>query len=78
MYEGEFRDDELNGPGKLYYPDGKRFEGHWKNGQKNGKGAYIFPNGQMFVNLMYNKGKKVNEGKLLHTQGENFESKTLN
>ena len=64
MYDGEFKNDECNGFGILYYPDGKRFEGNWKDGKKHGKGNYIFPGGQMY-NVVYTAGKKSSEGKMV-------------
>jgi hypothetical protein len=33
-YEGEFRNDQMHGPGKLFAPDGKLIvDGEWENGQ---------------------------------------------
>lgn len=62
-YEGEFRFDECNGHGVLYYPDGKKFEGPWKNGKKHGLGYYIWPNGANYQ-VKYYEGEKKSEGKL--------------
>ena len=61
MYEGEFKFDECNGPGTLYYPDGKRLECTWKDGKKNGTGTYIWPNGAKYF-VHYVDGNKQGEG----------------
>jgi hypothetical protein len=38
-YEGEWRDDAMEGYGKLYYTNGNiAYEGHWKNGCFSGTG----------------------------------------
>ena len=38
-YEGEWRDDQMNGYGKLYYCDGAiAYEGFWLNNEFSGHG----------------------------------------
>lgn len=63
VYDGDFKHDDCNGFGTLYYPDGKRFEGNWKDGKKNGKGKYIWPNGSKYA-VNYSDGVKKDQGKL--------------
>jgi hypothetical protein len=63
IYDGEFKSDDCNGNGTLYYPDGKRFEGPWKDGKKHGKGLYVWPNGARY-HVLYNDGKKKETGRL--------------
>ena len=33
QYEGEFKDDNMNGQGVLTYPNGNCYKGEWKNNQ---------------------------------------------
>lgn len=35
-YEGEYANDERNGQGTIYYPDGTSKSGIWKDGQLTG------------------------------------------
>jgi hypothetical protein len=38
-YEGEWKEDKMNGFGKLYYENGAiAYEGHWENDEFNGQG----------------------------------------
>jgi hypothetical protein len=39
IYEGDFRDDLLNGYAKAIYSDGITYEGQWMNGKKCGRGV---------------------------------------
>jgi hypothetical protein len=56
VYEGEFRDNEPHGIGKMTYKDGRVSEGIWENekivyegeladGKPHGKGKWIYPDG---------------------------------
>lgn len=38
LYEGFFRNDSMNGQGRLYYPNGTRYQGAWKNNRRHGYG----------------------------------------
>ena len=38
-YEGDFKNDNFEGKGTLFFSDGGRYEGDWKNGMR---GTYIF------------------------------------
>ena len=44
-YEGQFKDDIINGKGVLLYHDGRKFEGSWKDGMKDGRGILFYPKG---------------------------------
>ena len=39
VYEGEFKNDLLNGYAKATYADGITYEGQWQNGKKCGRGV---------------------------------------
>jgi hypothetical protein len=36
-YEGEFKDDKMNGNGVFYWADGGKYEGEYKDDKMNGK-----------------------------------------
>ena len=39
-YEGEWKDGEENGQGKMEYPDGGELWGEWMDGKRSGWGKY--------------------------------------
>ena len=47
-YEGQMKNNKLEGKGKYYYNNGSIYEGEWKNDKKEGKGIFIFPNGDRY------------------------------
>ena len=46
-YEGHWKSDQLEGPGKIKFPNGDVFRGRLKGGQPNGHG--VFKQGKMGV-----------------------------
>lgn len=40
VYQGSFKEDSLNGQGKLLHANGDYYEGEWENGLKHGYGIY--------------------------------------
>lgn len=40
-YQGEFKDDEITGTGKLFYTNGLSYEGDFFLGEKHGKGKQV-------------------------------------
>mgnify|MGYP003327007029 CR=1 FL=1 len=45
MYEGEFRDGNINGQGTLTFSNGNKYLGKFKNGKFNDQGTFIFFDG---------------------------------
>jgi len=46
-YEGEWKDGQISGEGKVIYPDDLPvYEGEWKEGKRHGEGKYTFPDGE--------------------------------
>lgn len=41
-YEGDWKNDTMNGYGKYYFSNGDKYEGEWRDGKINGKGRYPF------------------------------------
>ena len=46
-YEGEFKDDKMDGKGIYSWPSGNSFEGEFKNGLMHGHGVKKFANGKV-------------------------------
>jgi hypothetical protein len=44
-YVGEFKDEEPNGEGSVFYANGERYVGQWSNGSFNGKGTLYLKDG---------------------------------
>ena len=56
-YEGEWKDNQFNGYGIYYFPDGKRYVGEWKNSCKDGFGKFYFDDDRKYVGF-YKKDKR--------------------
>ena len=54
IIEGEFKDDSLNGEGKIYYPDGSMYQGALKDYKKDGYGRYKTQTGQVVKGVFEN------------------------
>jgi len=60
-YEGETKNDEPNGIGKLTYPNGHKFEGEWNDGKQHGRGTFTWPDGRKYTG-MFKNGKPYGKG----------------
>ena len=47
-YEGDWKNDQMDGYGEYHYSNGDIYEGNWKNNMHNGFGRYIFTNGNTY------------------------------
>jgi hypothetical protein len=47
-YEGELRNDEAHGKGKITFSDDTFYEGEWKNNVRNGEGKMTYSNGSVY------------------------------
>ena len=47
-YDGEWKDDKMDGYGTYLYSNGDKYEGYWSMGSQNGKGKYIFTDGRSY------------------------------
>jgi hypothetical protein len=47
-YEGEWKDDKMDGYGVYLYSNGDKYEGYWSMGSQNGNGKYIFTDGRSY------------------------------
>ena len=81
VYEGEFKDDLMNGNGKLYIVGKGTYEGKFVNGKKVGKGTYTFTNGDSYTGEWLDD-KMEGEGKYTFANGDvysgNFSNNMFN
>ena len=47
-YEGEFKNDDMNGYGRYFFNSNTRYFGDFKNGRFHGDGMYYFANGDFY------------------------------
>ena len=47
-YDGEWKDDKMDGYGVYLYSNGDKYEGYWTCGCQNGKGKYTFTDGTSY------------------------------
>jgi hypothetical protein len=63
-YEGEFKNDEMNGKGVYVWWDGKTYNGDWKKGKMHGKGEFWWPDGSIFRGE-YQEDQRHGEGMMI-------------
>lgn len=61
-YDGEWKDDKMDGYGVYLYSNGDKYEGYWTEGCQNGKGKYTFTDGSSYegewkMHKMHGSGK---------------------
>ena len=61
-YIGSWMDNEENGDGAFYFPNGEKLSGNFENGLLQGKGRYYFKNGDIYIGDFKNS--------LMHGAGE--------
>ena len=58
-YEGNFKNDNFDGLGTLYWKNGDRYEGNFVKGQQNGFGIKYAANGSIIYKGEWKNGKLV-------------------
>lgn len=48
IYEGAWKNNKINGKGKIIFADGDSFEGEWVDDKACGFGVYIHRNGAIY------------------------------
>ena len=71
-YEGEFKNDQPEGKGAMYWKNGDKYEGDWKKGMSDGKGIYYHNNGDRYEGD-YKKDKLSGKGRYYWNDGYIFE-----
>ena len=72
IYEGEIKDSNFNGKGKLTSPNGQIYIGEFIEREKTGKGQIIFKDGTIFEGQV-EKGELKGEGKMTWKNGYEYE-----
>ena len=77
-YEGEFKNDKLNGKGKIIFKnEGHYYEGDFENNEINGYGTFKWKNGDCYTGQMLN-GKMNGLGRYRYNTGQVFEGTYAN
>ena len=76
-YEGEWKDDQIQGKGVARYPTGQIFEGSFKQGVPDGEGTMTFSDGTKYTGSWLD-GKMEGDGILSMTDGSVFKGKFAN
>ena len=72
LYQGNFVEDNMEGFGFFYWPDGRIYEGEWILGKRHGKGRYFWTNGQVYEGEFKNDNCS-GYGILYYPDGKRFE-----
>uniref|UniRef100_A0A8B9XVM9 MORN repeat containing 2 n=1 Tax=Bos mutus grunniens TaxID=30521 RepID=A0A8B9XVM9_BOSMU len=68
VYTGSWKDDKMNGFGRLEHFSGAIYEGHFKDNMFHGLGTYTFPNGAKYTGN-FNENRVEGEGQYTDIQG---------
>jgi hypothetical protein len=49
IYEGEWKNNKMDGQGIYFWDDGRYYEGYYKNDMKHGYGEYTYTDGQIYM-----------------------------
>ena len=71
LYEGEFKDDKINGQGTYIWKNKCQYTGEFKNGEMNGEGKFTWPNGSEYEGD-YVKGIREGFGTFTWSNGKVF------
>jgi mono/diheme cytochrome c family protein/uncharacterized OB-fold protein len=70
-YEGQYKDNKMNGKGVYISANGDRYEGEWKDDKKS-KGIMTWTNGDRYEG-QYKDGKKHGQGVYIKANGARYE-----
>jgi hypothetical protein len=48
-YEGNFENDEENGFGSMFWPNGNSYVGYFENNDRTGNGTFSWANGDVYI-----------------------------
>ncbi|XP_053239506.1 MORN repeat-containing protein 2 isoform X1 [Podarcis raffonei] len=68
IYQGNWKNDKMNGFGRLEHPSGAVYEGEFYNNMFHGTGTYIFTNGAKYTG-QFCENKLQGNGEFKDTQG---------
>jgi hypothetical protein len=68
VYDGDLKDNMMNGKGKMTYVSGDIYTGEFKDNMMNGKGIYKYKDGRVFVGN-FKDDKKEGPGRMIDSFG---------
>ena len=71
-YEGDWKNDKIEGKGKMIWKTGEVYEGEWSNNLKEGKGIETYTNGEKYEGNFKNS-KFEGKGVLYYENGDRYE-----
>lgn len=71
VYEGQWKNGERFGKGKLMWKDGSIYEGYWRDNKTNGKGRLIHANGDIYEGE-WKDDKASGYGEFFHRDGGTY------
>ena len=72
IYEGEIKDSNFDGKGKLILSSGQEYEGDFVGGEKTGNGKILFEDGAIYEGQI-EKGQLSGKGKMVWKNGYEYE-----
>ena len=69
LYEGQWRNNRMNGCGKFLWPDGHFYEGEYIDDIKEGKGKFVWPDRRVFQGT-WRRGKRNGIGTMTFADGK--------
>ena len=70
-YEGDWKNDQKNGKGTYYWPNGDKYSGDWLNGHRTGNGVYYYKSGDIFYG-QFKDSQRSGEGIYYFKKDNNF------
>jgi hypothetical protein len=71
-YEGEWRDDRMEGHGTLTRPDGAHYDGDWHTGVRSGQGTFTFADGRHYAGEWHDDHVS-GQGTMIWPDGRHYE-----
>jgi hypothetical protein len=76
-YDGNWKNDKINGRGKMIYYNGNIYEGNWENDKKSGQGKMTYCNNSVDYNGIDNDKKIDKLEKYLENQLDNLNNNSI-
>ena len=76
-YEGEFKNNVIEGKGFMFYKNGNTFEGSFKNNKMEGKGIFNFIQGNKYIGE-YKGGLRDGKGIVYYSNGKMYDGEWKN
>ena len=71
IFQCDFHNGRMHGPGELYWPDGQSYVGQFKHNQISGEGLFTYPNGSTYEGGV-EQGLRNGQGKFSDPSGASY------